>query len=304
MISEQVAIQLLGGTVGLLTLCLAGLYASSRTVSRESRQRLQEMSHLESDDEASTPGVRVLGALGGFPVPPQLITWAVNRADIRFGQTNTLGSITALQYIRAKVAVALIIWVLLLSGAAFSLIPLAAAFGMGALAASVVWLVPDWYLSERAQARALEINRAVPDLLDLLVVSVEGGLSLEAAMRRIAVRFPGALGQELRRGIRDIEIGVLLADSLRSMAERTHAEELRRFVTPFLQAQLLGVSVAPQLRALADDMRTRRQQTAQEAGRSAATRVLLPMMLCIFPALLIVVVGPAILRFFGSLLAP
>jgi len=160
---------------------------------------------------------------------------------------------------------------------------------------------PDVILSQHITKRRLEIQRRMPDTLDLLVISVEAGLGFEQALDRTAATVPGPLSEELRRMLQETRMGASRADALRALDERTNVEELRTFIVAMLQADSFGVSIARILRTQADEMRVRRRYLAQEKSQKAPVRMLFPLVLCIFPATLVVVVMPGFMQVFNKL---
>jgi tight adherence protein C len=168
------------------------------------------------------------------------------------------------------------------------------------VAVCVLWgvsfMYPDVVLNRKIEERQKEISRKLPDILDLLVISVEAGLGFEQALDRTCIAVPGALSDEFRRMLHEIRIGSTRADALRAMADRSDVPELRGFILAMLQADTFGVSISRLLRSQADEMRIKRRLRAQEQAQKAPVKMLFPLVFCIFPSIFVVIIGPAMIN--------
>jgi len=157
--------------------------------------------------------------------------------------------------------------------------------------------LPTLWLRRRVRSRRHEIERALPDALDMLTICVESGLGIEAAMLRLSDQWDNELTREMRRAVREMRMGISRSEALRHMVQRTAVPALSTFVAVIIQAEQLGVSIANVLRTQSDQMRVVRWQRAQERGRSAPVKMVFAMVLLVMPSLFIVVLAPAIPRF-------
>jgi tight adherence protein C len=158
------------------------------------------------------------------------------------------------------------------------------------------FIAPDKVLTMRIKARRERIRAELPDALDLLAVSVEAGLGLDGAIAKLTEHMDGALVQEFALTLGEMRIGEARADALRKLAERVPAPEVAAFVRSVLQADQLGISLGRILRVQAADSRLRRQAAAEEKAMKAPIKMLFPTVIFIFPAMFIVLLGPALMN--------
>ncbi len=185
-------------------------------------------------------------------------------------------------------------------------------FASGRTIQAVLWgigfavagfFLPDLLLINAAQRRAQQIQRALPNSIDLLTISVEAGLAFDAAIAQVARNTRGPLAEELTRVLREIQIGSGRSDALRALAERTTVDELRIFLNSLIQAEKLGVPIAEVLRVQASEMRLKRTQRIEEQAMKLPVKIVFPLVVCILPALFIVIIGPAAISIYENLLA-
>lgn len=168
-----------------------------------------------------------------------------------------------------------------------------AVFG-GLVLGAVAFFLPDMWLRMRISARQLAIRRALPDMLDMLTISVEAGLGFDGAVAKLVSSSSGPLMEEFSRMLSEIQAGASRHDAFRHLADRTGVAEVAAFCMSMIQADVFGISVAGVLRTQAREMRVKRRQAAEEAAEKAPVKMVFPLVLCILPATLIVILGPAI----------
>jgi tight adherence protein C len=171
----------------------------------------------------------------------------------------------------------------------------------GAIGAVIGYLVPILWLQQRITARRHQIQRSLAEATDLLTLVVESGLSLDEGLLSITERFHNALGDEIGKVLREIRLGRPRMSALEHMAETTGVPDLHHLVESIVQSDQMGVPIARLLRVQAMEMRRRQRQTAQERAAQASSRMVFPMVGCIFPVLWIVLLGPAIIQILKSL---
>lgn len=175
---------------------------------------------------------------------------------------------------------------------------------LGPLLAFVGYYLPEWVVRSRSATRQKSIQRALPDALDLLSITVEAGLGFDAAMERVAREMGGPLGEELLRVVQEMRLGMGRADALRDMGERSSVDELKSFTLAMVQAEIFGISIAGVLHVQARELRLKRRQRAELEAQKLPVKIVFPLILCIFPALFVVLLGPAAMQIYDSIIAP
>jgi len=171
------------------------------------------------------------------------------------------------------------------------------------LTLSVMVAYLRWFgLSRAASKRQTEVRRSLPDLMDLLVVSVEAGLAFDMALLRVVEKLKGPISEELQRVLKEMQLGKSRKDALRDMAERVGVEELSALVSAIIQGEQLGVGVAGILRLQSDLIRDKRQQSIEEQSMKAPIKMLFPLVFFIFPSIFVVILGPAVLNIVNILM--
>ena len=168
--------------------------------------------------------------------------------------------------------------------------------GVTALVVLALIIGPDAQLNRAVEERQTAILKGLPDIIDLLVISVEAGLGFEQALQRVVTSVDGPLPDEFNRMLGEVRAGSTRAESMRAMDARIEVAEVRSFVLAIVQADTFGVSIGSVLRIQAEEMRVKRRQIAEEKAQKAPVKMLVPMVFCIFPALFTIVLGPAVVR--------
>ncbi len=210
---------------------------------------------------------------------------------VQAGEPMTLNSFLTLQAITTGTFVLLPLLLIIGAGATMSpkLLALIVGFGVGG------FFFPQLWLNQRAGQRRGQIIKSLPDSFDLITICVEAGLGLDAALARVAEKVEGPFADELHRALRDIALGRMRRDALRELGERTGVPDLMAFVNSVIQAEQMGSSVGAVLRVQAEQLRVRRRQRAEEQAQKAPVKMVFPLVLCIFPTLFIVILGPAVI---------
>jgi tight adherence protein C len=165
--------------------------------------------------------------------------------------------------------------------------PLGAIFGL---------FIPDLIVYDMGVKRQRELTKSLPDVLDALVIGVEAGLGLDAAMAQVADNLIGPMPSEVHRVLQEMRIGVSRTDALRALSARTTVRELQSLVTAVVQAGELGVPIANVLREHARSQRMKRRQRAEEQAQKVPIKLLFPVLFCLFPVIFVIILGPGVLR--------
>lgn len=176
-----------------------------------------------------------------------------------------------------------------------------ACIGIGVL---IGWFIPTAWIINRIYNRREQIRRAVPNMLDIMVVCVEAGLSFTAAVHRIVdenIKSKNPLYEELRLMTQEFLLGTSKAEAFRNLADRSGVEDIRSLAITLIQAEKLGTSIADSLRILADSMRFKRRQRAEEQANKTSVKLVFPLVLLIFPELLVILIGPALINLYNIL---
>jgi tight adherence protein C len=172
--------------------------------------------------------------------------------------------------------------------------------GVCVSAAIAGYMAPNMYLYQKGYDRTQAMQRALPDAIDLLTISVESGLGFDAALSQVARNTEGPLSEEFARVLQEMQIGMGRSAALRALGDRTHVPEVKNFVSSMVQADALGIPVAQVLRVQSREIRTKRRQRAEAKAQQVAVKILVPLIFCILPCLFIAVLGPAGISIFES----
>jgi tight adherence protein C len=174
---------------------------------------------------------------------------------------------------------------------------------LGVWGIALGWFVPGYLVKRRARSRIEQVDREVPELVDLLVTTLEAGVAFAGGIQLAARSIRGPLGDELRLVLQEQSLGLTPVEALRNLSGRVDSPALRAFTQALIQGEALGVSIGKVLRDLAVDMRKRRRQAAEERAQKTPTKILFPLVALILPAMFILTLGPVLARvmeFFGS----
>jgi len=172
---------------------------------------------------------------------------------------------------------------------------------LGVVGLGIGYILPEFWLSGRVKKRQKAILLQIPDALDLLTISVRAGLGFDAALGKVVEKMKGPLIDEFRRALAEVRVGKVRREALRDIIPRTEVPPLTNFVGAIIQAEQLGVSISKVLQVQSEQLRIERRQRAEEAAAKAPIKMLFPLVGCIFPALFIVILGPAIILIIGNI---
>jgi tight adherence protein C len=181
-----------------------------------------------------------------------------------------------------------------------ALLPIAALLKIGfvVLFTLIGYVLPGAQVSTMAAKRQRSIQKQLPDVMDLLTISVEAGLGFDAALSQVTKNVPGPLAEEIGRLLQEIQIGSSRAEAFRHLGDRTNVPELQSFTLSMIQADLFGVSIANVLRAQSKELRQKRRQRAEELAQKIPVKLLFPMIFLVLPALFVIILGPGAIKIY------
>ena len=236
------------------------------------------------------PAIERLGSLLSRSTPQKARQDLLNRLELAGRPGNlTPEDFMAVRLVAAAIFAALGLLVGLLFG---NVVYLVIALAVGTI---LGYYAPVIWLRQKVDARRTEIQKGLPDALDLLVICVDAGLGFDAALARVTDKYKNALSDLLTKALREVSLGRPRLEALDEMGRSSGVEDLHNFIQAVIQSEQFGTGIGKILRIQADEMRRRRRQRAQEKGAQATLKMMLPMVGCIFPTLWIVLLGPAVL---------
>ena len=203
--------------------------------------------------------------------------------------------IKPVQFLGYRMAAALVLGIASLAIAFVSAFPVLQRLLIIAVAFVIGYMLPSVWLGSKISARQTSIIKALPDALDLLTICVEAGLGFDAAMSKVAEKWDNELSLAFMRTVQEMQLGKLRREAMRNMANSMDVPDMTTFVAAIIQADTLGVSMAKVMRIQSDTMRMKRRQRAEEKARQAPVKMMFPLVFFIFPTILIVLLGPAII---------
>jgi tight adherence protein C len=240
-----------------------------------------------------TPIIRGIAAMIGRFAPQRNVEEMRHKLDLAGNPNNwTPADLLGMRGMAAVITVVIIVIPLALLRTPIPQLLLFAGIG-GILG----FYLPVFWLNSKIRQRKHEIQKALPDALDLLTISVEAGLGFDAAMVKVTEKWDNELSRAFARVNAEIRLGKLRREALRDMANRTDVPDVSNFIAAVIQADQLGVSLAKVLRIQSDQMRVKRRQRAEEQAAQAPVKMMFPLVFLIFPSIFIVLLGPAVLIF-------
>ncbi len=241
------------------------------------------------------PAIERIGSLLSRSTPQKARLDLMNKLDLAGRPGNlTPEDFGAVRIVAAAVTAAIGLLIGLLLGSV-----LYAGIGL-VVGAALGFYFPTLWLNQKVQGRRKEIQKGLPDAMDLLVIAVDAGLGFDASLARVTDKYKNALSDEFAKVLREVSLGRPRLEAMDEMGRSSGVDDLHNFIQAVIQSEQFGTGIGKILRIQADEMRRKRRQRAQEQGAQATLKMMLPMVGCIFPTLWIILLGPAAL----ILLAP
>jgi tight adherence protein C len=293
---------------GAVSVAAYAVYTGAVTDRSPVAMRLRELRMLHANTSSVAYGrrpaliLKLIAQLGGF-LPATDGADAMRTGLVRAGYRR---ADAPLVFLGTKIIMAVTLPIAWSAYAYLAARPLGNSILFSGVLGFVGFYLPTLFIGVKQRQRHGEILAALPDALDLMVVCVEAGLGLGAALQRVGVEIRLAsrqLSDELALVNSEMQTGVSRTDALRNLAERTGVEDVYALVAMLIQTDRLGTSVAQSLRAHAESMRTKRRQRAEQLARKASIKLAFPLVFLIFPALLVIILGPAGIQLLKALQA-
>ena len=288
-------------TIALLVIAVYEVFLNPKKQVAARLQIIKEMEEKNADEDQLQkpffermiqPAYRNLGTALGNLTPREIrqsiekkISYAGNPGNMNFNSVISLQALLAVLFV--FLAGVVVRFAGLAGQRAVFLLILALLSGA---------MLPVSMLNSRAAKRQKEIQKDLPDTLDLLLVSVEAGLGFDMALKRVTEQTPGVLSKEITRALEEMRLGKTREEALRGIVKRTGVPDLSSFISAVIQSEQLGSNIANTLRIQAGSMRQKRRQRAEEAAMKAPIKMLFPLVFFIFPTLFVVLLGPAFIR--------
>jgi len=164
------------------------------------------------------------------------------------------------------------------------------------------YFIPDVYLRNRIKNRQEEIRKSLPNALDMLTITIEAGMGFDLALSRIVSNIKGPLGEVFNKVLKEMDVGLSRREAFQNLTKRTNVTDLDTFIAAVNQSEVLGISISKTLRIQASEMRTRRRHRAEEAGIKAPVKLVFPLIFCLLPSIMVVIIGPALIKIYESIL--
>ena len=165
----------------------------------------------------------------------------------------------------------------------------------------ISYFIPDIFIRARILSRQEDIRVSLPNALDLLTISIEAGMGFNIALAKVSDNIKGPLGEEFKKMLYEIQIGFTRREAFRNLDKRTDVPDLSTFIVSMIQADVFGISIGKVLRVQAEEIRIRRRQRAEENGFKAPVKLIFPVIFCLFPSLLTIIIGPAFIQIYTQL---
>jgi len=236
------------------------------------------------------PMIERIGAMLSRSTPQEARKKLLNELELAGRPGNlTPEDFGAIRIVAAAVTAAIGLLIgLLLQNVLYAVIALAVGGALG-------FFFPTLWLNQKVQGRRKDIQKGLPDAMDLLVIAVDAGLGFDAALARVTDKYKNALSDEFSKVLREVSLGRPRMEAMDEMGRSSGVDDLHNFIQAVIQSEQFGTGIGKILRIQADEMRRKRRQRAQELGAQATLKMMLPMVGCIFPTLWIVLLGPAVL---------